>query len=59
MVFSQKMDFEPQSVAIHPGLTEVAIGGDERVSVVQHLTHFTGSSFNMLFCILLHFNIEN
>ncbi len=26
-VFMQKAAFEPQCVAIHPGLTEVAVGG--------------------------------
>lgn len=26
-VFMQKVTYEPQSAAIHPGLTEVAIGG--------------------------------
>ena len=28
IVFSQKVTFEPLSVAIHPGQTEVAVGGE-------------------------------
>ena len=32
-VYTHKVDYEPMSVAIHPGMTEVAVGG-AKVSII-------------------------
>ncbi len=47
-VFMQKVNYEPQCVSIHPGLTEVAVGGLDVSGVLPLVSKFLTVKFIIL-----------